>query len=84
MTSQQHRHRNLSSDSRGRERMPSDDGVYQGRLKPMDGRKGTCACQREGSSLVRSLNFSGRIHQMSSSAHVTEEVLKVQLSGQSG
>lgn len=41
MTSQQQRYRNFSSDSFGRERVPSDDGYYQGMLKAMDGRKGT-------------------------------------------
>lgn len=40
MTSQQQRYRNFSSDSFGRERVPSDDGYYQGMLKAMDGRKG--------------------------------------------
>uniref|UniRef100_A0A668UTC0 Plectin b n=1 Tax=Oreochromis aureus TaxID=47969 RepID=A0A668UTC0_OREAU len=39
MTSQQQRFRNFSSDSLGRERVPSDDGYYQGMLKAMDGRK---------------------------------------------
>ncbi|XP_039868548.1 plectin isoform X12 [Simochromis diagramma] len=39
MTSQQQRYRNFSSDSFGRERVPSDDGYYQGMLKAMDGRK---------------------------------------------
>lgn len=33
--------RNISSDSIGRSRVPSDDGFYQGMLKAMDGRKGT-------------------------------------------
>lgn len=33
--------RNISSDSMGRSRVPSDDGFYQGMLKAMDGRKGT-------------------------------------------
>ncbi|KAJ3597987.1 hypothetical protein NHX12_001502 [Muraenolepis orangiensis] len=37
MTSQ--RYRNASSDSMGRDRVPSDDGYYQGMLKAMDGRK---------------------------------------------
>ena len=41
MSSKQQRYRNVSSDSMGRERAPSDDGYYQGRLKAMDGRKGT-------------------------------------------
>lgn len=41
MNSQQQRYRNFSSDSMGRERMPSDDGYYQGMLRATDGRKGT-------------------------------------------
>lgn len=41
MASPQQRYRNFSSDSMGRERVPSDDGYYQGMLKAMDGRKGT-------------------------------------------
>lgn len=41
MSSRQQRYRNLSSDSMGRERAPSDDGYYQGMLKALDGRKGT-------------------------------------------
>lgn len=41
MTSQQQRYRNFSSDSVGRERVPSDEGYYQGMLKATDGRKGT-------------------------------------------
>lgn len=40
MTSQQQRNRNFSSDSMGKERVPSDDGYYQGMLKATDGRKG--------------------------------------------
>lgn len=40
MTSKQ-RYRNFSSDSMGSERVPSDDGYYQGMLKATDGRKGT-------------------------------------------
>lgn len=47
MASQQQRYRNLSSDNRGRERMPSDEGFYQGRLKSTDGRKGTSVCGGE-------------------------------------
>ncbi|KAE8288466.1 Plectin [Larimichthys crocea] len=39
MTSQQQRNRNFSSDSMGKERVPSDDGYYQGMLKATDGRK---------------------------------------------
>ncbi|GAA6235104.1 plectin-like isoform X7 [Lates japonicus] len=39
MTSQQQRYRNFSTDSMGRERMPSEEGYYQGMLKATDGRK---------------------------------------------
>ncbi|KAM9852487.1 plectin-like [Aulostomus maculatus] len=39
MASPQQRYRNFSSDSMGRDRMPSDEGYYQGMLKAMDGRK---------------------------------------------
>ncbi|XP_056235753.1 plectin isoform X6 [Seriola aureovittata] len=39
MTSQQQRYRNFSSDGMGRERVPSDEGYYQGMLKATDGRK---------------------------------------------
>ncbi|KAL7393270.1 hypothetical protein ABVT39_008733 [Epinephelus coioides] len=39
MNSQSQRYRNFSSDSMGRERVPSDEGYYQGMLKAMDGRK---------------------------------------------
>lgn len=41
MTSKQQRYRNFSSDSMGRERVPSEEGYSQGRLKAVDGRKGT-------------------------------------------
>lgn len=41
MNPKQQRYRNISSDSMGRERAPSDDGYYQGMLKAIDGRKGT-------------------------------------------
>ncbi|KAK0134088.1 hypothetical protein N1851_030348 [Merluccius polli] len=40
MDAQQQKYRNVSTDSAGRERVPSDDGFYQGMLKAMDGRKG--------------------------------------------
>lgn len=40
MSTQQQRYRNFSIDSMGRERLPSDDGYYQGMLKATDGRKG--------------------------------------------
>lgn len=73
MASQQQRYRNLSSDNRGRERMPSDEGFYQGRLKSTDGRKGTSVCVCGGektasfSILALSLStfgvkLSGKIH----------------------
>ncbi|XP_022608950.1 plectin-like isoform X5 [Seriola dumerili] len=39
MTSQQQRYRNFSTDGMGRERVPSDEGYYQGMLKATDGRK---------------------------------------------
>ncbi|TKS81707.1 Plectin [Collichthys lucidus] len=39
MTSQQQRNSNFSSDSMRKERVPSDDGYYQGMLKATDGRK---------------------------------------------
>ncbi|MEQ2221782.1 hypothetical protein ILYODFUR_019153 [Ilyodon furcidens] len=39
MSSQQQKYRNFSTDSLGRDRMPSDDGYYQGMLKATDGRK---------------------------------------------
>lgn len=51
MTSQQHRYRNFSSGSAGRERVPSDDGFYQGMLKATDGRKGTCMGAVNGKQL---------------------------------
>lgn len=41
MTSQQQRYRNLSTDSLGRDRMPSEEGYYQGMLKATDSRKGS-------------------------------------------
>lgn len=51
MTSQQRRYRNFSSGSAGRERVPSDDGFYQGMLKATDGRKGTCMGAVNGKQL---------------------------------
>ncbi|XP_072250893.1 plectin isoform X8 [Leuresthes tenuis] len=39
MTSQQKRYRNVSTDSLGRDRVPSDEAYYQGMLKATDGRK---------------------------------------------
>ncbi|MED6232062.1 hypothetical protein ATANTOWER_019856, partial [Ataeniobius toweri] len=39
MSSQQQKYRNFSTDSLGRDRVPSDDGYYQGMLKATDGRK---------------------------------------------
>lgn len=51
MTSQQQRYRNFSSGSAGRDRVPSDDGFYQGMLKATDGRKGTCMGAVNGKQL---------------------------------
>lgn len=51
MTSQQKRYRNFSSDSLRGERLPSDDGYYQGMLKV--GRKGTNMLAVKGVKLNR-------------------------------
>lgn len=51
MASPQQRYRNFSSDSMGRERVPSDEGYYQGMLKAMDGRKGTSMVTLNGKQL---------------------------------
>eukprot|EP00064_Thunnus_orientalis_P001247 superscaffoldBa00000083_g1249 len=52
MTSPQQKYRNFSTDSMGRERVPSDEGYYQGMLKAMDGRKDLYEDLRDGHNLI--------------------------------
>lgn len=51
MASPQQRYRNFSTDSNGRERIPSEEVYYQGMLKATDGRKGTSMAALNGKQL---------------------------------